>query len=485
MAINYNDLTSNNNDLTNNGGVESSLVPFNAPNNSHSLDLESTSSQYAAITNAAQTGLAMGSGDLTVEAWIKLESTPSGDNTIIAKGKGGAGGKRYYLYIGGTSKATFQLDDDTTLKSVVGNTTILAGYWYHIAGVRDGNNLRIYVNGVEDASATNITGYGSVDDTADFQIGALNGINFFDGLIDDARVWSDARSSQEISDNMTIELVGTETNLVGYWKLNNDYLDETSNNNDLTASGSPVFSTTVFCSDNNTLSVDLESTSSQYLYATDSTSLSMTSDFSIEAWIKPESLPSASETRCIVSKRDNSGHSYEMYIYNNAGTMELGILWTPDGSSFNSQSIACPLVAGKWNHIAITFDAVDGALSGGWEVQYYLNGINLGNDSNATDSSVYNGTQNLYIGCTYYSSSTQRYFDGLIDEIRIWNDLRTPQEILDNFIKELVGNESGLVAYYNFDSITDIKSVAGVTYSNLKKISGVAIADVKKVAGLA
>jgi hypothetical protein len=56
-------------------------------------------------------------------------------------------------------------------------------------------------------------------------------------------MWDDIRTADEIRGNMNRELVGNETNLVGYWKFNNNYLDETSNNNDLTASGSPVFST--------------------------------------------------------------------------------------------------------------------------------------------------------------------------------------------------------------------------------------------------
>ena len=37
---------------------------------------------------------------------------------------------------------------------------------------------------------------------------------------------------------------------------------------------------------------------------------------------------------------------------------------------------------------------------------------------------------------------------GEIDEIRIWNDVRTSTEIKDNMFKELNGNENGLVAYY-------------------------------------
>jgi hypothetical protein len=68
------------------------------------------------------------------------------------------------------------------------------------------------------------------------------------------RVWSDIRSEAEIQTNYQRELAGNEDNLVAYWKLNNNYLDETTNDNDLTASGSPVFSDNVPFADKTTTS---------------------------------------------------------------------------------------------------------------------------------------------------------------------------------------------------------------------------------------
>ena len=43
------------------------------------------------------------------------------------------------------------------------------------------------------------------------------------------------------------------------------------------------------------------------------------------------------------------------------------------------------------------------------------------------------------------------YFNGLIDEVRLWNTSRTPAEILDNSDATLSGVESGLVGYWPFD----------------------------------
>ena len=87
------------------------------------------------------------------------------------------------------------------------------------------------------------------DNASRFAIGCdfdTSAQNFLDGLIDDIRVWNDVRSTSEFLNNNNKVLVGTESNLVGYWKLDGDYTDaQTSGLNDLTASGSPVFSTDV------------------------------------------------------------------------------------------------------------------------------------------------------------------------------------------------------------------------------------------------
>lgn len=89
------------------------------------------------------------------------------------------------------------------------------------------------------------------DNAGIFHIGAEENsggskANFFDGLMDDVRVWNDVRTVTELSNHNQKVLLGTEPNQVAYYKLDGDYTDsQTDGNNDLTASGSPVFSTDV------------------------------------------------------------------------------------------------------------------------------------------------------------------------------------------------------------------------------------------------
>jgi len=48
-------------------------------------------------------------------------------------------------------------------------------------------------------------------------------------------------------------------------------------------------------------------------------------------------------------------------------------------------------------------------------------------------------------------SQNAGWFNGQIDEFRVWNVARTQTQIQSNLHKTLVGNEANLVAYYNFD----------------------------------
>jgi hypothetical protein len=69
--------------------------------------------------------------------------------------------------------------------------------------------------------------------------------SFFDGKIDDVRVFASERTAAEMLANKDVEINVATSGLKGYYKLNNNYDDATSNANNLTSAGSPVFATDV------------------------------------------------------------------------------------------------------------------------------------------------------------------------------------------------------------------------------------------------
>nr|VFK50751.1 MAG: Concanavalin A-like lectin/glucanases superfamily protein [Candidatus Kentron sp. TUN]VFK51952.1 MAG: Concanavalin A-like lectin/glucanases superfamily protein [Candidatus Kentron sp. TUN] len=67
----------------------------------------------------------------------------------------------------------------------------------------------------------------------------------------------------------------------------------------------------------------------------------------------------------------------------------------------------------------------------------------------------------LYVG--YNPSGGDEFSNGIIDEIRIWNRALTKEEIRENMKRELIGNQEGLVAYYNFEKVSNNSEVADLS----------------------
>lgn len=69
--------------------------------------------------------------------------------------------------------------------------------------------------------------------------------NFYDGIIDELRIWNTERTASQFFNNKDIQIAVNSVGLVAYYQLNNTYDDATSNAAHLTDSGGPVFTTAV------------------------------------------------------------------------------------------------------------------------------------------------------------------------------------------------------------------------------------------------
>lgn len=122
-------------------------------------------------------------------------------------------------------------------------------------------------------------------------------------------------------------------------------------------------------------------------------------------------------------------------------------------SSRNLTSSDLQIETGKWYHLAVTFDAGN--------VVVYLNGVkklegscgtsyvNLGVVHSEEDN---NKPRCFWIG---YSYNNERYWDGMISEVRIWNKTLTADEInTENHFYTVDPKSEGLMAYWKFDEGT-------------------------------
>ncbi|MCK5857436.1 MAG: T9SS type A sorting domain-containing protein [Bacteroidales bacterium] len=165
-----------------------------------------------------------GSNARTIEAWIKTTS-----NSVPGSG----GGVQHVITDWGTfvtgGRFTFCVLWSNAIRIEVGGsglsgtTTINDGVWHHVAVVFDPsatNKYSLYVDGVLDV-AGNITTTTSTGTSVNLQIGKrVDGINSFEGTIDEVRVWNTARTLTQLIANKDIEFCGGQTGLLAYYKFN-------------------------------------------------------------------------------------------------------------------------------------------------------------------------------------------------------------------------------------------------------------------------
>jgi hypothetical protein len=108
-------------------------------------------------------------------------------------------------------------DDDSG--KYLGITSAMS-QWVHVAIVWDGTALITYVNGVARITTPAPPNQALITLAGPFTVGCLP-LNFscFNGLFDEVRVWSVARTPDQIMANYTKAVVGNEAGLVGYWKF--------------------------------------------------------------------------------------------------------------------------------------------------------------------------------------------------------------------------------------------------------------------------
>ena len=185
----------------------------------------------------------------------------------------------------------------------------------------------------------------------------------------------------------------------------------------------PFFTT----AQNNALSLN---GSSQYVTANSvSDALAGTTTLSMEVWVNPNV---ATGQRFILSFHANNFDNLILLGTNN-GLLQL--------SQAGAVASGSDLPLNQWSHIALTIDNTNLAT-------VYLNGTV---DFTATIANRPETGGKFTIGQEWDGAAPSDFVGGQIDEVRVWNSLRSQTEIKASMFKELAGTETGLIAYYNFN----------------------------------
>ena len=152
------------------------------------------------ITIPYSTSLLMGSGDFTIETWIKtLDSTNAGQIVGTYPVVGTTITPFYFLALSAPGKVrAFMRDSDSDSAACTSITQINDDQWHYITGVRRGNTIYIYVDSIEENSNTN-NNVGSTDNSYDNAIGRHSSTGAYSGLIDEVRISNNARTTDWIN----------------------------------------------------------------------------------------------------------------------------------------------------------------------------------------------------------------------------------------------------------------------------------------------
>jgi len=135
---------------------------------------------------------------MTVEMWIKVNQF----SDTFARLYANRSSNTYPFTVGiyGTSSPKIAFADVNNVDSLLSLTTLTTNTWYHIAVVSTGAQAtaKIYLNGIDDTGSISSNGFAFSSIT---NIGSYNGsMYYFNGQIDDLRIYNRALSPEEIQD---------------------------------------------------------------------------------------------------------------------------------------------------------------------------------------------------------------------------------------------------------------------------------------------
>ena len=390
-----------------------------------------------------------GSGStLTVEAWVYARSAIQWENIAANWGSGSTGEFHFGIHENATSIGVRISESDEGIVDIFEPDAFPLNTWQHVAFVADGDSLYLYRNGIVvagpvdyDNTLKNTFNYLALGAKSDDSGG--NAGYTWDGKIDEVRIWSDARTLSEIRANMYKELTGSETNLVAYYKLN-----ENSGTTAVNAVGTSSLDGTLTDMDGATdwvtasaffgphLALDFDG-ADDFVDCGSSNELNITGTaISVEAWIYPRSFPTNSWESTILG---NDTEPASGYVLRFGGSGVLSFVYGDGDWNTEALSSNNALSLDTWQHVAAIYD--------GANIKLYIDGIE--NSSTANSDPINTSSSSFKIG---QSGLGGRWMNGKIDEVRIWNNVRTQTEIRENMCKTLIGNEANLVAYYKMDN---------------------------------
>lgn len=395
----------------------------------------------------------------SISSWFKA---PAGGSRRAIAALSQSGGEIFRLEVNQPTSGDVEFGVRTASGSnaTVANTSgVLDDTWHHAAAIFDGeaDTIELYIDGslVDSASFTD-----AVITNRTLYVGADNNAGgtqlYFDGEIDDFRLYNKALTSDEVSDLASITTTETipslessnitdrdilESALVGHWPLDEeagDAIDHSTSENDATPNNITTLSTSI----GDTPSYEFDGSTSYVdtgVQAQDI--LDGTGEFTVLAWIKLDVL---GNTQSICTNGSGSSPMFRFVVDANNK-----LNWRGGNGSTASQR----RVDTQWTHVGVKRASDD-------SLYFFINGVE--NDTGVDKTNDFSGnSSDLWIGAANEAGG-QSYLDGNMKDIRIYSTA-LPESAVKEIMQTSVPEQRPIldssllvkdgVARYSFDDV--------------------------------
>lgn len=418
-------------------------------------------------------GLSMNNTKSKLTEYAIAQSAVTIPQTIEVRVKLPAGGDRRQIIfnnytVGNTNSLGMELNADNTLryweqgsdKNTISvkfdgkdqdkTINICTDEWVLVSMVRDleKSQLLTYIDG-ELAATTEVSGFhtGNLDSVTYF--GTDSRLNYgLKGEIAEVRMWSDARTADEIRSYTNNYVTGEEEGLAHAWKFEQPDKYETKETvfEDLVEDGVDVITSGYRYEEpvedpNERKGLRFDIDQKEYVQVQGTVSVPAT----VETWVK---LDKGTNSRQIIMNNYGKGGDtwgIEVQTNNCLRYWESG-----SGGSANLYFNDINICTDEWMLISVVRDGANS------QVKAYINGelkvtMDAKDESgnNTLQPTIAELTSKLCFGGDYHDNP-DIHMNGSIHEVRMWSDIRTDDEIKEYYTQAVTGDEAGLDHLWNF-----------------------------------
>ena len=339
--------------------------------------------------------------NFTFEAWVYPTTTTSANDMIFTQGAPGVYSP-FNVYILGTTVRIY-ISTNGTSWNIASNSTssnsVQINAWNHIALVRNGTTIGLYINGVADNTyAVSTTAF--FTPTRETSVGGRDGEEYFTGYITDARLVIGTAVYTSAFTPPTAPLTAITNTKLLLNMADGQAIDSTAQRNLSLENGTNI-STAQAKFGNSSLFFD-GTTDTATVIGSENVNFG-TANFTVEGWIRPASFSGYKPN--IISKWTNGSRGWAVRLVASGSGFKMRFTFSTDGSNDSSLDATTVLAFDTWHHFAFVQNSNT--------VTCYANGTANGTISCST---IFASTNPIILGDW---DTNQADYNGYIDDIRV------------------------------------------------------------------